>query len=114
MLAAIGIYGVMAYLVTQGTRELGIRIALGATARGILGLVLGRGMAVAAAGVAVGVAGALLLTRFIRTLLFGVPPTDAWTFTTVPLLLIAIAGAASYFPARRAAKIDPMVSLREE
>jgi len=102
-LAAIGTYGVIAYLVTQSTREIGIRIALGATQRSILGLVVGRAMAVALGGVAAGLAGALALTRFLRGLLFG-----------VAILLALVALAASYLPARRAARIDPMICLRYE
>ena len=111
-LAAVGVYGVMTYLVSQATREIGIRIALGATRRGILGLVVRQAMALAMVGVAGGVAGALALTRFLRTLLFGVAPTDAMTFTAVPLLLTAVALLASYMPARRASKIDAVISLR--
>jgi predicted permease len=114
VLATIGIYGVMAYLVTQGTREIGIRLALGATGSRVLRLVVGRGLAIALAGVAAGLAGALALTRFLRTLLFGVPPTDAATFTAMALLLTTVAVLASLIPARRAARIDPMASLRSE
>jgi len=113
-LATIGIYGVIAYLVTQGTRELGIRMALGATPRGILLLILRHGVSVALIGVGAGLAGAFVLTRFMRNLLFGVDAADPATFSTVALLLTAIALAASYLPARRAARIDPMVSLRSE
>jgi len=113
-LATIGIYGVIAYLVTQGTRELGIRMALGATPRGILLLILRHGLTVALVGVGAGLAGAFALTRFMRNLLFGVNASDPATFTTVALLLTAVALAASYLPARRAASIDPMVSLRSE
>ncbi len=114
ILAAVGIYGVMAYLVNQGTRELGIRIALGATERGILALVVRQGMTLALTGVAAGLAGAIALTRFLRSLLFGVDATDPLTFAGIALLLAAIALLASYIPARRAARIDPMVSLRCE
>ncbi|HYL72909.1 MAG TPA: FtsX-like permease family protein, partial [Bryobacteraceae bacterium] len=114
ILAAVGIYGVMAYLVNQGTREIGIRIALGATERGILTLVVRQGMTLALTGVATGLAGAIALTRFLRTLLFGVNATDPLTFAGIALLLAAIALLASYIPARRAARIDPMVSLRCE
>ncbi|HEV2687991.1 MAG TPA: ADOP family duplicated permease, partial [Bryobacteraceae bacterium] len=114
VLAAVGIYGVMAYLVNQGTREIGIRIALGATQPGILGLVVRQGMTLALTGVASGLAGAFVLTRFLRSLLFGVNATDPITFVGMSLLLAAIALLASYIPARRAARIDPMVSLRCE
>ncbi len=114
VLAAIGIYGVMAYLVTQGTREIGNRMALGATEARIVRLVVGRGMAIALAGIGAGLVGALFLTRFLGSLLFEVPPTDAATFTATTLILAAIALLASLLPARRAARIDPMTSLRSE
>jgi ABC-type antimicrobial peptide transport system permease subunit len=111
-LATIGIYGVMAYLVNQGTRELGIRIALGASPRNILSLVLRQGVALAFSGVTIGLASALLLTRLIRSLLFGVEATDPITFAGFSLLLAMITLLASYIPARRAARIDPLISLR--
>jgi predicted permease len=113
-LAAVGIYGVIAYLVAQGARDLGIRLALGATPRGILMLIVGHGMTVALTGVAAGLAGAFVLTRFMRNLLFGVGAADPATFALVSLLLLAVALVASYVPARRAAEIDPMDSLRSE
>jgi len=113
-LAAIGTYGVMAYLVNQGTRELGIRIALGATPRRILVLVVRQGMAMAAVGVTLGLCGALVFSRFVEGLLFGVGATDARTFVVVALFLCAVALFASYVPARRAAGVDPLVSLRSE
>jgi predicted permease len=113
-LAAIGTYGVIAYLVTQSTREIGIRIALGATHRSILSLVVGRAMVVVLVGVAVGLVGAFALTRFLRGLLFGVNPTDPLTFFGVAILLALVALAASYLPARRTARIDPMICLRCE
>ncbi len=113
-LASIGTYGVLAYLVSQGTREIGIRLALGATPRRILVLIVRHGMSVALAGVALGVAGAFLLTRFMRTLLFGVTASDPLTFAAIAGLLTLVALFASYLPARRAARIDPMVSLRSE
>ena len=113
-LATIGIYGVMAYLVSQGTREIGIRMAMGATQESILGLIVGKGMALALCGAAVGVLGALALTRLLRSLLFGVGATDGLTFSTIPVLLILIALVASYIPARRAARVDPAASLRHE
>lgn len=104
----------MAFLVSQGTREIGIRIALGATERAVLGLVLRQGMAVALSGAAIGLAGAFVLTRFMRSLLFGVRESDPFTFAAVAALLTAIALVATYLPARRAARIDPMASLRNE
>jgi len=111
-LATLGVYGVIAYLVNQGTRELGIRIALGASPGNVLGLVVRQGMSLALTGVAIGVAGALALTKVIQSLLFGVRATDALTFAAVPLLLTLIALLTSLVPARRAARIDPMISLR--
>jgi len=113
-LATIGIYGVMAYLVSQGTREIGIRMALGATQRGILGLVVRQGMALALSGVALGLIAAFALTRLMRSLLFGVNSTDPITFVAIALLLALVALIASYIPAHRAARIDPMISLRCE
>jgi predicted permease len=113
-LAAIGIYGVIAYLVTQGTRDLGIRMALGATPRSIVMLILRHGMSVALFGVGAGLASAFVLTRFMRNLLFGVAPADPVTFAAVALLLASVAFVASYVPARRAARVDPMKSLRAE
>ncbi len=113
-LATIGIYGVMAYLVNQGVREIGIRMALGATQRGILGLVVRRGMLLALLGVALGLGGALALTRLMQSLIFGITATDPVTFVAIPMVLTTIALLASYIPARRAARIDPMLSLRCE
>jgi predicted permease len=113
-LATIGVYGVMAYLVNQGVRELGIRMALGATPGAILRLIVGQGMLVALLGVAIGIAGALAITRFMGSLLFGIEAHDPLTFSGMAILLALIATVASYIPARRAARIDPMVSLRSE
>ncbi|MBZ5572164.1 MAG: ABC transporter permease [Acidobacteriia bacterium] len=113
-LAAIGTYGVMAYLVNQGTREIGIRIALGATPGRILKLVVSKGMAMAFSGLALGLVGAFAFTRLMSNLLFGVRATDPATFAAISLLLIFIALLASYIPAQRAAKVDPVVSLRYE
>ncbi|MGC1685143.1 MAG: ABC transporter permease [Candidatus Acidiferrales bacterium] len=113
-LATIGVYGVIAYLVNQGTRELGIRIALGASPRNVLALVVRQGMSLALTGVAIGVAGALALTNVMQSLLFGVKATDALTFAAIPLLLTVIVLLTSLVPARRAARIDPMISLRSE
>jgi len=114
LLSMIGIYGVTAYYVTQRTHEIGIRMALGAQLRDVMKLVLKRGLTLAFIGVAVGVAGALALTRLLSTLLFGVTALDAATFATVSLGLIAVAILACYIPARRAMKVDPLVALRYE
>ncbi len=113
-LAAIGVYGVIAYLVSQGTREVGIRMALGATPKEILLLVVRQGMTVAIVGVVAGLAGALVAARFMTSLLYGVSATDPMTFTSIAVLLCLTALLASYVPARRAARIDPMISLRSE
>jgi predicted permease len=113
-LAAIGIYGVIAFLVSQSTREVGIRMALGATPREILMLIVRQGLVVAVIGVVAGLAGAFVLTRFMNTLLFGVRATDPLTFVAIAATLAAVAVLASYLPARRAARVDPMVSLRSE
>jgi predicted permease len=114
VLATIGVYGVMAYLVSQTTREIGIRIALGATQQAVVGMILRQGLAVTLAGTAVGMAAALAATRFMQRLLFGVRGADPMTFATVFAGLTAIALAACYLPARRAARIDATISLREE
>jgi ABC-type antimicrobial peptide transport system permease subunit len=114
VLAVIGIYGVMAYLINQGAREIGIRMALGATPGGILKLVLRQGMSLALLGVFFGLIGAYALTRFMSSLLFGIAETDALTFLAIPSLLLLVSLLASYIPARRATRLDPMVSLRCE
>jgi predicted permease len=113
-LAAIGVYGVMAYLVSQGRREIGIRVALGASTARILGLIAGRGFLIALLGVSIGLGSALALTRLMRTLLFGVEPVDPLTFSITAVGVLACALLASYIPARRAAQVDPMSSLRAE
>jgi predicted permease len=113
-LATIGIYGVMAYLVNQGTREIGIRMALGATQREILKLVVFQGMTLAISGVGIGLAAALVFTRLMRSLLFGVNASDPATFGAISVLLAVVALLATYVPAKRAARVDPMVCLRSE
>ena len=114
LLALIGIYGLISNAMSQRTREIGVRIALGAQPRDILRLVLGEGMLTSAAGLAVGIAAALALTRVLRTMLFEVTPTDPATFIGVTFLIATAALAAYYVPARRASRVDPMVALRNE
>jgi predicted permease len=114
VLAAVGLYGVMSHLVTQSTHDIGVLVTLGARPGNIIGLVVRQGMQLAGIGIAVGLAGALGLTRVMNSLLFGVSATDALTFATVPALLAAVAFAATVIPAWRATRVDPMVALREE
>ena len=114
VLATIGIYGVMAYLISQGTRDIGIRMALGATRKTILALTVGKGMTLAVSGAALGVLGAFAATRLLRGLLFGVGSNDPVTFLAVPVLLMVVALLASYIPGRRASRVDPVTALRHE
>jgi len=114
ILAAIGIYGVMAYSVNERTHEIGIRLALGARPATILQLVIGQALVLTATGVAIGLTSAFTLTRVMSSLLFGVSNTDSFTFVVTPLLLGGVALLASYIPAKRAARVDPMIALRCE
>ena len=114
ILAVVGVYGVMSYLVTQGAHDIGVRMALGASRGGIVMMVLRQGLELTGAGVVLGLGGALALTHVMASLLFGVSTTDVLTFTTVPLILIASAVLASYIPALRATRVDPVVALRDE
>ncbi|MBV9768181.1 MAG: ABC transporter permease [Bryobacterales bacterium] len=114
LLAAIGIYGVVSLAVTQRTREIGVRVALGASRRGVLGLVIGQGMKSVFAGLLLGIAASLALTRLMSGFLFNVPPTDWVTFSVAPVVLCLVALAANLAPARRAASVDPMIALHYE
>jgi predicted permease len=114
VLAAVGVYSVMSYLVSRGTREIGIRMALGADRRAVHRMIFGQGLVLTLGGVVAGLAGAFALTRVMRSLLFEVSPSDVMTFVLLPLLLGAVALAASFIPARRATRIEPLVALREE
>jgi predicted permease len=114
LLAAVGLYGVMSYLVTQSTRDIGVMVALGARSADIVGLVLRQGMELTAIGILAGLAGAAALTRVMSSLLFEVSSIDAVTFGAVPVLLAAVAFAATVVPAWRTTRVDPMVALREE
>jgi putative ABC transport system permease protein len=114
VLAAVGIYGVMSYAVAQRTQEIGVRLALGAAERQIFGLVVGESLKLAVVGLAIGLAGSIAVGRALQRLLFGVQGTDAVTFAVTAALLVLVAFLASYLPARRAMRIDPMEALRVE
>ena len=114
VLGAVGIYGIVSYSVTQRTHEIGIRMALGARAGNVLSLIMKNGLALVLTGIAIGVGGALLLTRFLTTLLFGVTPTDARTFVVVSVMFFVVAAVASLIPALRATRVDPLIALRYE
>jgi putative ABC transport system permease protein len=113
-LAAVGIYGIVAYSVTERTHEIGVRVALGAQRRDVMAMVVGQGMAMTLVGTAIGVAASAALARLMSSLLFGVSAVDPATFVAIPLLLIAVALAACYVPARRAMRVDPLQTLRAE
>jgi ABC-type antimicrobial peptide transport system permease subunit len=113
-MAAVGVYGVLSNAVSRRQREMGIRLALGAEPRQLRGLMLGEGLRQASIGVAIGLAGAVVLTRLMQALLFEVTPTDPLTFAGVAVLLLTVAALACYIPARRATKVDPVAIMRAE
>jgi len=114
LLSAVGLYGVQSFLVARRTREIGIRMALGAFERQVAAAVMGRGVALAAAGVVLGVIAAYVSAQFLQSLLFGVEARDPLTFMTVPFVLLLVSAAASLIPALRASRVDPVEALREE
>jgi putative ABC transport system permease protein len=114
LLAAVGIYGVIAYTVSQRTQEIGIRMALGAQQRDVLRMIVGQAGLLAVAGIVLGAGGAAMLTRFMADLLFEVRPRDPMTFAAVAAMLAIVAIAASYLPGRRATRVDPVIALRAE
>jgi putative ABC transport system permease protein len=114
LLAAVGIYGIVAHSVTRRTHEIGVRMSLGAHPKKIAGMVLGRTLMLGGAGVAIGAGGSLALTRLLRTMLYGVSATDPTVFVAASVVLLVVASLAAYIPARRAARVDPLVALRHE
>ena len=114
LLAAVGIYGIVAHSVTRRTHEIGVRIALGAHPRKIAGMVVRWALLLGGTGVAIGATGSLVLTRLLRTMLYGVSATDPAVFVAASVLLLVVATVAAYIPARRAARVDPLVALRHE
>jgi ABC-type antimicrobial peptide transport system permease subunit len=113
-LAAVGLYGVLAYTVTQRSREVGIRMALGAARSDVLGLILRYGLRLATIGLAIGLVVSIAVTRLMRSLLFGVSPTDPATILAVSIMLVVVALAASFLPAYRASRIDPILAIRQD
>jgi ABC-type antimicrobial peptide transport system permease subunit len=114
LLGAVGLYGVLSYLVSSRQREIGVRIALGAPRASVLGMVVRRGLAMAGIGTAIGLVAAFLLTRYLRDVLFGVEPTDPMTYGLVIVSMLVVAGLASAIPARRAATVDPAIAFRSD
>jgi ABC-type antimicrobial peptide transport system permease subunit len=114
LLAVTGVYGVLSYSVLQRTQEIGVRVALGASRREVVGLIVGQGLRLAVVGIVVGVLGSIAVTRVIASLLYNVSPTDPLSFVGVSVFLTLLAAAASYVPARRATAVDPLVALRTE
>jgi putative ABC transport system permease protein len=114
LLAVIGVYGLVSYSVAQRTREIGIRVALGASSSQVIGPIVGHGMLLAAIGVAIGLVGSLFATRLVASFLYGVAPTDPVTFGGVSVLLLTVAFVASYVPSRRALRVDPLTALRAD
>jgi putative ABC transport system permease protein len=114
LLSAVGIYGVLAYAVGQRTREFGVRTALGASSRDVLAMVLRHGLLLTTIGIGLGLAGAIALRQYVEGMLYGVTPLDPLTYVTVVALFVAVTSLASYVPARRATRIDPITALRYE
>ena len=114
LLAAVGIYGVMSYTTAQRTREIGVRVALGAQRRDVLSVIIRKGVNLALLGAAIGLMGCLAASRLVSSLLYGVTPRDPWTLASASLLIVFVTVLASWAPARHAAQVDPMEALRQE